>query len=133
MRLLALAALLCASVYAQTASFNCLQIDSKVATFGLCGPSKADLKYWHWSVLAFSAATAADIHSSQGLYEMNPVLGRGPFGGRQAAVKVSITGGLIAAEYFAIRRWPSTEKVFRWVNWLGAAGTAGVAASNYRR
>lgn len=84
-------------------------------------------------MLALASATAMDVHSSQGLYEMNPVLGRGPFGGRQAAVKVSIVGGLIAAEYLVIRKWPKTEKAWRWVNWLGAAGTVGVAASNYTR
>lgn len=94
---------------------------------------KPDWNRWHWSALALASAAAIDLHSSRDLYELNPVLGRGPFGARQAAVKVSITAGLLASEYLVIRKWPSTERAWRWVNWIGAGATVGVATSNYTK
>jgi hypothetical protein len=34
-------------------------------------------KLWKWSVVALAASTAADVHSSYGMRELNPIL-RGP-------------------------------------------------------
>ncbi len=77
----------------------------------LCVPVAAQkLQPWHYSVAALAAATAVDIHSTVGGYELNPVLGRGPFGPRQATIKVSIVGGVVLAQYLIQRKWKKARK-----------------------
>lgn len=125
MRLFLLAAL-CVSAYAQTPQ-GLVPLPSLYIV-----PDSPSAR-WHWSVLALASATALDLHSSRDLYELNPVLGRGSFGARQATIKVSLAAGLIGAEYLVIRRWPSTERAWRWVNWFAAGTTTAVAVRNYRQ
>lgn len=123
------------SHWENTAAHGCFQISGSgvVGKSVPCSPVRPDWNRWHWSVIAFAAATSADLHSSRDLYELNPVLGRGSFGARQATVKVSLAAGLIGAEYLVIRRWPRTERAWRWVNWIAAGTTTAVAVRNYRQ
>lgn len=84
------------------------------------------------SLLAVSAATAVDTHSSWGRHELNPVLRKGPFGPRQAAVKIGIVGGLAVFEYALVKRSKKYEKPFVYTNFVAAGVTGAVAARNYR-
>lgn len=54
----------------------------------------------------YLATTAADMGSSVGKYESNPMLrsGNGQFGVRGATFKLGIAGGMLTAEYFILRR-----------------------------
>ncbi len=82
-----------------------------------------------------AGAEAADIQSSWGKREMNPVLAgpNGAFGARGALIKAAVTGGALLFEYLEYRRRPS-GKLLRWLGLInfGTAGTiGGVAARNY--
>lgn len=84
------------------------------------------------SLLALSAATAVDTHSSWGRQELNPVLRRGPFGPRQTAVKIGIVSGLAVFEYALVRKSHRYEKPLVYTNFIAAGVTGAVAARNYR-
>jgi hypothetical protein len=90
-------------------------------------------RLWKWSLAAVAAATAADISSSVGRYELNPVLGRGPFGGRQIGIKLGIAGGAMLVESLIVRRHPECGKAFAYGNLAHGAVTGAVAASNMKR
>ena len=66
------------------------------------------------------AATAADINSSRGLVEENPLVGRGAFGVRQSLLIGGATVGAIVVQEIVTHRYPQLNKVFTFVN-LGAA------------
>lgn len=68
-----------------------------------------------------------DIHSSWSNQEINPIVGRGTFGARQAAVSAGIIGGALAAEIVTLRKFPKMKKTFTIVN-FAIAGTHGAAA-----
>lgn len=87
-------------------------------------------KVYNWSQAAFVAGATADLVTSRGLVEGNPVLGRGPFGARQAGIKIGITGGALVAQYFVTRRHPERERFYTWANFVAAGAWAGVAAHN---
>lgn len=85
-----------------------------------------------YSQLAFASAATADVLSSFGGNEVNPVVGRGPFGARQAAVSLGITGVWLLAQRPIVKHWPETRKVLEWFNFGGAALHTGVAIHNWR-
>lgn len=85
------------------------------------------------SQVALAGASAADIASSWGKWEANPVLGHGAFQGRQVAIKAGIIGGTLVFETILARKHPRYAKVFRWVNVGAAAGTGAVAIVNWRK
>ena len=87
------------------------------------------------SLPLYLGASAADIASSWGLQERNPLLGRGIFGPSQALRSTAITGGVVLGACLAQRRWPRLRRPLGWV-WLIATGTRGSAAlhnSQFRR
>ena len=67
---------------------------------------------WKSSVIALLASSAADMHSSFGRREMNPLLAnsQGRFSGRGIAIKALITGGAIGAQWLLLRRNPEAQK-----------------------
>lgn len=65
----------------------------RVGPPGFRPPAKFTLRPKH--LLIAGALGAADAASSIGMYELNPVLGRGSFGARQAVVKGAITGSAL--------------------------------------
>jgi hypothetical protein len=91
---------------------------------------------WRVSMLSLAAASAADMHSSWGKRELNPILrdSAGTFGGQGALIKLALQGGLAGAEYLLTRRHPGS-KTFRLltvVNFGAATGLGAVAARNYQ-
>lgn len=86
------------------------------------------------SQIAVAAATTADILSSRGLYERNPVLGRGAFTLRNQGAKViATTAAALLLQEFLVRKFPQTRRAFTFIN-FGATGMhAGAAAHNWRQ
>jgi hypothetical protein len=84
---------------------------------------------WRASVATFAAANAADAISSWGGYELNPVLGRGPFGPRQTMVKAGIAAGVVVTEWRWMRRHRRAAAI---ANFVASGILAGVAARNWR-
>jgi len=85
--------------------------------------------------MALAAASAADVHSSWGRPEGNPLL-RGPdgrFGGRALGIKLGAAGAAGLAQWLALRRRPQWEGNVAALNFALAAWTGAVGASNYRR
>src|SRR5262249_51890932 len=93
-------------------------------------PRKTGLSaVWQISVAALAAASAADVHSSWGRLEANPVLAgpNGRFGMQGVALKSAIAGGVVAAQYLMLRNHPKASKYGAWVN-FGMAGVISAAA-----
>ena len=87
-------------------------------------------RLWSWSLAAVAAANAADIISARGRYELNPVLGAGPFGLRATGVKIGISSATIGLEYLIVRRRPDAARKAAVVNFGLAGFTGAVAAHN---
>ena len=78
-------------------------------------------------------STVADVLSSRGMVERNPILGRGDFRvANQGAKALGITGALIVAETLIVRKFPAAAKVLRFVNFGGAGAHGLAAAHNWR-
>ena len=87
-------------------------------------------RIWKWSVAALAAANAGDAMSSMGRYELNPVLGRGPFGWRATGIKISIPAATIGVEYLILRRHPEAIRKAASLNFGMAGVTTGVSVHN---
>lgn len=89
-------------------------------------------KLYKWSVAALVAGNVADVASSWGRPEANPILARNHsnFGGSALAVKSGITGGMLVFQYFMTKKHPETKKSFMWTNFVSAGILGGVAARN---
>jgi hypothetical protein len=97
-------------------------------------PRPANAGWWkrHLADTALHVgAASADMLSSRGMYELNPVLGRGPFGTRQVAISASIVGGIELTKWVLARRYPRS-RVVRAMSLVPAALRGGVAARNWR-
>jgi hypothetical protein len=84
---------------------------------------------WRASVATLAAANVADVATSWGGYELNPVLGRGPFGARQTVIKSGIAAGVVVAEWRWMRRHRRAAAI---ANFVASGILAGVAARNAR-
>jgi hypothetical protein len=85
-----------------------------------------------WSVAILVSANVLDVASSIGPgVEANPILGRGQFGARQISIKSAVIGGVVLVEALMVRKWPQSAKAFKWVNFVDAGVTTGVAAHNW--
>jgi hypothetical protein len=87
---------------------------------------------WKASIVTIAGAKVADIASSWGKREMNPIPGRGAFGGRQTAISGGITAGVVGMEFLVVKRCPKAARVFRWVNFGAAGVVSAVAVHNYQ-
>ncbi len=102
----------------------------------LCGPLGAEEKrrsLWRVSVAALLGAAAADVHTSLGRPEANPLL-RGPggrFDGRGVAIKCGVGGAAIAAQWLILRRQPRAEPYAAAANFATASFVAGAAVRNH--
>lgn len=94
------------------------------------GNNDEALHNWHLSVTFLAESTAADLYSSRSYYELNPILGRGPFGPRQAGTKIGIVSILVLSEWLISRRHPTHYRIWSKVNTAVGVTTFGVAASN---
>jgi hypothetical protein len=94
-------------------------------------------KRWWASVGLVVAANLADIHSSRGLAETNPLL-RNRQGGvdlpKSVVIKSVASGGFLLLEAVLLRRMPEErlEKPFTVINSAVAAAVAATAVRNYR-
>lgn len=79
------------------------------------------------SRVCVGSAMVADTATSWGLYETNPVLGRGQFGLRQAAVKTSLYGGGMAASMVVGKRHRNMQV---WGNFAVCGGLGAASVSN---
>ena len=68
-----------------------------------------------------------------GQYELNPVLGRGRFGGRQIGIKVGVLGSAALVQLIIAGRHPEYGKPLAYVNLGYSAVTGAVAVSNAKR
>lgn len=82
---------------------------------------------------AFLGSTAVDLASSKGLYETNPILGRGPFSAKQAVNASLIAAGVVLGEHFLIKKWPKSKKALIWVNFGLSGEHLGAAFHNFRQ
>jgi len=89
-------------------------------------------RWYRASLIAVGASQAADVASSWGGYELNPVLGTGRFGPRQTAIKGALAGGGLAIQYAAVRKYPRYKRIATIVNIALAGVTMGVAVRNWR-
>jgi hypothetical protein len=88
---------------------------------------------YRWSLVASAGAQGADIASSWGGIEANPVLGRGHrFGWQAASLKLGIAGGGWLIQRLILRRHPSKYRLAAVVNFGMAGATGAVAARNWR-
>ena len=96
--------------------------------FSLCLPlAAADL--WTASVAAYGGAQVADIASSLGKLERNPVFGQ-RFTARDAALKGGIAAGNITVQVLILRKWPSAKRAAAVVNFVAAGVVTVVAVRN---
>ena len=89
-------------------------------------------RIWKWSIGVLAAANTADVMTSMGRHELNPVLGVGPFGARATGVKIGIAAAAVGVQYLVLRRRPEAFRKAAYVNFALAGATGGVAAFNTR-
>lgn len=90
-------------------------------------------RLWKWSIALLAAANVSDVATSIGHYEMNPVLGRGRFSGRDAGIKFGISSGSVVIQSLILRRRPAAERKAAYFNFALAGVTGGIAARNATR
>ena len=104
--------------------------------FAACLPLAAQDRPLYWaSVAAVTAANVADVHSSLGKLEANPLLrsADGRFGSRGVTIKSGIAAGNIGVQALILRRWPKARKAAAIANFIAAGALVAVAARNYRQ
>jgi hypothetical protein len=83
---------------------------------------------WRASQAMLVAGNAADIASSWGKYETNPVLRTGPrFGLGSMAIKIGIVAGGLAVQQYVLHKAPNKIPYFASAN-LAIAGVLGIVA-----
>jgi len=107
-----------------------------VPVSGVERPLNSDAKWhrqWAISLAPLFASEALDAASSYGMRELNPLLAspNGGFGTKATALKFSVVGALAGAEYFLVKKYPRSAKLFTIVNWTTAGATTGLAMHNY--
>ncbi|MBM3814598.1 MAG: hypothetical protein FJW20_23475 [Acidimicrobiia bacterium] len=97
------------------------------------GQEKPSTSFWKASLLTLAASGAADVHSSLGRRELNPMLrsADGRFGLRGIAIKSLITGGAIGIQYLLVRKAPQSSKYAAIANFGMSAMFTRVAVHNY--
>lgn len=90
-------------------------------------------KLWRISAAVLGAVTVADMQSSYGRQEMNPLLQSGPqrFGGRGIAIKSAIVGATLGTQWFLLRKNPQAAGYAAGTNFAIATATGAVALRNH--
>jgi hypothetical protein len=90
-------------------------------------------RLWKWSVVTLAAATAADMHSSYGMQERNPLLrGSGRrFDANSALLKAGAVGVFLVGQKLFLPGRSGRKKNWAVVNFSAAATTSVFAAHNY--
>lgn len=88
-------------------------------------------KVWRVSQALLIGANAADIASSWGKYEANPLLRAGQrFGYGAMGIKLGVLAGTLTAQHFMARKSPRQIPFFTTANMAGTAVLSAVAARN---
>lgn len=89
---------------------------------------------WKISAVALVGALAADIATSWGKREINPLVptAGGTFGGRSAGLKIGVTGGALVAQHFFLKKSPQAERAMTFTNFGMAGLLTSAAVSNAR-
>lgn len=97
-------------------------------------PPKRTKKRWLVSVAVLLAAGAADVHSSYGGYEANPLLrsADGRLRVRGVGIKFGLLGAVAGVEYLMIRKHPEAAGTAFVSNLAGASALTAIALRNYR-
>ena len=90
-------------------------------------------KLWRVSAAVLGAVTIADMQSSVGRQEGNPLLAsqNGQFSGRGIALKGAGVGAMIGVQYFLLRRNPHAAKYAAGANFAAAALTGAIVVHNH--
>ena len=85
---------------------------------------------WHVSQSLLLAGGAADIASSWGKYETNPLLRTGPrFSYGSMAIKLGILTAGLTAQHYVVRKYPNRMPFYASAN-LALAGVFGIVAAH---
>jgi hypothetical protein len=90
---------------------------------------------WLLSIVALGVVSVADVHSSVGKYEHNPLLrkGSGEFSaGRGTAAKLGMIGSIAGVEYLMYRKARGIPRSVSFTNFAAAGVIGGTALRNYR-
>ena len=81
---------------------------------------------WRVSQVLLAGANSADITSSWGKNEANPILRTGQqFGYGSLAIKLGVLAGGLAAQHYLVRKSPEQA---RWLSFANLGATAGLSA-----
>ncbi len=88
---------------------------------------------WRVSAAVLGAVTIADMQSSVGRQEGNPLLSsqNGQFSGRGMALKGAGVGAMIGVQYFMLRKNPHAAKYAAGANFAAAALTGAIVVHNH--
>lgn len=86
---------------------------------------------WHVSEALLAGANSADIASSWGKSEANPLVRTGQsFGYGSLAIKLGVVAGTLAAQHYMVRRSPNLTPYFASADLAAAAVLSVTAAHN---
>src|SRR5579872_3475421 len=90
-------------------------------------------KLWKVSAGLLAAVTVADMQSSVGRQEENPLLASrsGQFSGSGIAIKSLLVGGMIGGQWLLLRKNPQTSKYAAAANFAAAALTGTIVVHNH--
>jgi hypothetical protein len=103
----------------------------------LTSTSKAEEKrhgrMWRISAAVLGAVTIADMQSSSGRLEANPLLRsqNGRFGVQGFALKGAVVGGVVGAQYLLLRKNPKAAPYAAGINFATAALTGAAVVHNH--
>lgn len=132
MKPLMILTLACAASYGQATERS--MVSREIREQGLCVARHETLRSLHIAEAAYMGAAFADVASTQGLYERNPVLGRGQFNWDNQGVKsLAISAGVVVAAELVSRKWPKMRKPLKVVLWIGSAARMAAGVHNWRQ
>ena len=90
-------------------------------------------KLWKVSAGLLAAVTVADMQSSIGRQEANPLLAgpRGQFSGSGIAIKSLFVGGMIGGQWLLLRKNPQASKFAAGANFAATALTGAIVVHNH--
>jgi hypothetical protein len=90
-------------------------------------------KLWKFSAAMLGAVTIADMQSSIGRQEANPLLAsqNGQFSGRGIALKGLMVGGVIGVQWLLLKHNPQASKYATGVNFAATALTGAAVVHNH--
>jgi hypothetical protein len=110
-----------------------------VPVLTLSGAEKLDgesrqRKFLRWSQAALVAGATADVASSWGAREGNPILrgNDGRLGSQGASIKLGMIAGGLTLQYIAFKRHPEAARSIAISNFVAASALGGLALRNAR-